>query len=160
MRIVDITGRYRLLTAAAMMVVSVVGPVATDVSFPEPRAGAVQGAQVTSEQQKAIDAYAVELKRIMGTQSASLENLLDAAYDVERLLIGPSGLRELPRPAVDELSTEELERIRRQLNGLDIHIGDTVSIMPDREFFLWRAKSNGRPVDIEFFALLNRTYRP
>lgn len=163
MRIAGITRWCRLLTAAATTVMSVADSVALagmDVPFSKPRAGAVQDARATPEQQKAIDAYVAELKRITGTQGASLENLLAAAYNVATLLYHPPGPQELPRPGVDELSPDELQRIRKELNGLDIHIGDTVSVMPDREFFLSRARSNGRSVDIQFFALLNRAYPP
>ena len=168
MRIAEISRWCRVMTAA-LAVISVVGPMALGQiglagenvhSLSGPRAGAFQEARVTPEQQKAIDAYVAELKRVNTTQRTSLENLLLAAYRVESVLMYPAAPQEPRRPAVDELSPEELQRIRDQLNGVDIHVGDTVSVMPDREFFLWRAKSNGGSVDVEFFALLNRAYPP
>ena len=131
-------------------------PARTCTAFLDREQEPFREARVAPEQQKAIDAYVAELKRVNTTQRTSLENLLLAAYRVESVLMYPAAPQEPRRPAVDELSPEELQRIRDQLNGVDIHVGDTVSVMPDREFFLWRAKSNGGSVDVEFFALLNR----
>lgn len=79
-----------------------------------------------------------------------MEPLLAKAAEVERLL----------NWVVDELAASEVDRIERHLTGIRIHIGDTVFVSPDPEYLLGQAKLHGGPVDVEFFALLNRTYRP
>jgi hypothetical protein len=121
---------------------------------------ASQGVTVTAEQQRAIDAYAAELKRVQAGQEKSMEPLLAAAGRIKSLLNEPFGPQQQPRPQVDELAEVELRRIERQLIGISIHIGDTIDVSPDREFYLFQAKLHGGPVDIAFFALLNRAYGP
>ena len=124
------------------------------------RAEASQGAKVTAEQQQAIDAYAAELKRVQAGQDKTMEPLLSAASRIKRLLNEPPDPQGQPRPQVDELAEVELERIERQLIGISIHIGDTIDVSPDRQFYLSQAKRHGGPVDVAFFALLNRAYPP
>lgn len=132
----------------------------TDVAESAQRTDATQGVKVTAEQQRAIDAYAAELKRVQAGQENSMEPLLAAASRIKTLLNEPPGPQEQPRPEVDELVEVELRRIERQLIGISIHIGDTVDVSPDREFYLSLAKLRGGPVDVAFFALLNRAYAP
>jgi len=117
-------------------------------------------AKVTPEQQEAIDAYATELKRFLMGQGMSMEPLLAAADRITHLLNFPVAPGERPRPHVDELAPDELRRIERPLTGISIHIGDFIDVSPDREYFLGQARLHGGPVDIEFFALLKRAYRP
>lgn len=65
-----------------------------------------------------------------------------------------------PRPTVEDLPPGELERVRRQLTGIRVHIGDTIHVTPDPGVLLALARAKGRPVDVEFFALLDRAYDP
>ena len=116
------------------------------------------GPTVTAEQQRAIDAYVVELSRVLAGREIDMEPLLAAAAIIKTLLTGPVFPQQPPRPQVDELGEAELKRIQRQLNGISIHIGDTIDVSPDRKFYLGQAKLHGGPVDVAFFALLNRSY--
>ena len=135
-------------------------PAGDEVAWTFDTRGRVQAGRVTREQQRAVDAYVAELARVTAARNTSLEPLLAAAYRVQDLLMGVSDPQDQPRPSVDELLPEELARVTAQLNGIDIHIGDTIHVLPDPEVLLSLARSKGRTVDIEFFALLDRAYAP
>lgn len=118
-----------------------------------PGIGVAQHLAVTPGQQKAIDAYVAERERVLASRG-SLEALLAAAHRVNDVFTPPPP----GDPSLDELPKPEIERIARLLPGLDVHIGDTVGVLLDEEYFLGLAKSHGQSVDVEFFALYERTY--
>lgn len=113
-----------------------------------------QGRATSTTQQTAIDAYVAERQRVRSMRDGSLEPLYAAARRVSDVFIVP----EAGDRVIDELSQQEIERIRRALPGLDVHIGDTVGVQIDADHFLALAKAHGGIVDVEFFALYRRTY--
>lgn len=114
---------------------------------------------VTPEQQKAIDAYARERKRVDSLRGDSLEPLLAAAHRVIEVMSDvTSKPGEPPPPFLDDLAEAELSRIQRLLPGLDLHNADVVAVLLDSDFFWSLARNHGRPVDVEFFALYRRTH--
>lgn len=121
---------------------------------------AAQAEKVTVEQQQAIDVYVSELARVNASTDISLERLLAAAYRVQAILMPAADPDARPRPTVEDLPPGELERVRRQLTGIRVHIGDTIHVTPDPGVLLALARAKGRPVDVEFFALLDRAYDP
>src|SRR5262245_40414260 len=71
-----------------------------DVVESAQRTNASQDAKITAEQQRAIDAYGAELRRVQAGPENSLEPLLAAAGRIKALLNEPPGPREQPRPQV------------------------------------------------------------
>jgi DNA-binding FadR family transcriptional regulator len=114
----------------------------------------LQDPAISAAQQKGIDAYATELQRTRSRRGGGLEPLFSAAQHVARVFTLP----ELGDRTIDEFPKEEVERIQRALPGLDIHIGDTIGVLVDSDYFLSLARAHGRPLDVEFFALYRRTY--